>query len=121
MIATEKSKRAIKLGNKFKSSGIDTAATEIHNMANKLLTQVKKDNDFIYHDRVPPANTLTSIENHVAVKPIEFKGKASKEPITDMFGHLVPLQVQSALTAFEQRRKFAIKARVDKVTGWFFF
>merc|ERR1711976_1056686 len=75
-----------------------------------------KDNDFIYHDRVPTPEKLTAIEHHVAVKPVEFKGKCSKEPIADLFGHLVPLEVQSALSSFEQRRKFAIKTRLDKIT-----
>jgi programmed cell death 6-interacting protein len=115
-LALAKAKEAKKAAGKFKNSGIDLCANRLIAEVEKLVETCEKDNNWIYHQKVPSAESLSAIPNQVLAKASEFKGKASSAPIADLFGHLVPLQVQSALTSFETRRKGAVQGRVNKIT-----
>jgi len=115
-LALVKAKEAKKAAGKFKNSGIDMCANRLVAEVEKLVETCEKDNNWIYHQKVPSAESLSAIPNQVLAKAAEFKGKASSAPIADLFGHLVPLQVQSALTSFETRRKGAVQGRVNKIT-----
>lgn len=47
------------------------------NKAQRLLAQAKKDNDFIYHERVPEASSLAPVEKVSRKFILEMKSKSS--------------------------------------------
>ncbi|XP_048451787.1 programmed cell death 6-interacting protein isoform X2 [Rhincodon typus] len=69
----------------------------------RALTAAKKDNDFIYHDRVPDVKDLEPVGKATLVKPTPVSVPMSQK-FTDLFVKMVPLAVQQALSAYNQRR-----------------
>ncbi|XP_041045128.1 programmed cell death 6-interacting protein isoform X2 [Carcharodon carcharias] len=69
----------------------------------RSLTAAKKDNDFIYHDRVPDLKDLEPVGKATLVKPTPVSVPMSQK-FTDVFVKMVPLAVQQALSAYGQRR-----------------
>ncbi|XP_008116545.1 programmed cell death 6-interacting protein isoform X1 [Anolis carolinensis] len=70
---------------------------------NRALTAAKKDNDFIYHDRIPDLKDLEPIGKASLVKPTQVAVPLSQK-FTDLFEKMVPLAVQQALTLYNQRK-----------------
>ncbi|ESO86831.1 hypothetical protein LOTGIDRAFT_207048 [Lottia gigantea] len=69
----------------------------------RALDAAKKDNDFIYHEKIPEVKNLPQIGKAVIAKPLFPPAPFSKN-FTDLFEKLVPLQVHEALVAFENRK-----------------
>ncbi|XP_066206673.1 programmed cell death 6-interacting protein isoform X2 [Saccopteryx leptura] len=70
---------------------------------NRALTAAKKDNDFIYHDRVPDLKDLDSIGKATLVKSTPVNVPISQK-FTDLFEKMVPVSVQQSLAAYNQRK-----------------
>ncbi|KFQ31542.1 Programmed cell death 6-interacting protein, partial [Mesitornis unicolor] len=70
---------------------------------NRALTAAKKDNDFIYHDRVPDLKDLESIGKASLVKATPVSVPLSQK-FTDLFEKMVPLQVQQSVSVYNQRK-----------------
>uniref|UniRef100_A0AAY4CQU6 Programmed cell death 6-interacting protein n=1 Tax=Denticeps clupeoides TaxID=299321 RepID=A0AAY4CQU6_9TELE len=69
----------------------------------RALTAAKKDNDFIYHDRVPELKDLEHIGKASLVKATPIQTPLSQK-FTDLFEKMVPMAVQQSLTMSSQRR-----------------
>ncbi|XP_072427207.1 programmed cell death 6-interacting protein isoform X3 [Chiloscyllium punctatum] len=69
----------------------------------RALTAAKKDNDFIYHDRVPDVKDLDPVGKATLVKPTPVSVPMSQK-FTDLFVKMVPLAVQHSLSMYNQRR-----------------
>ncbi|XP_025081539.1 programmed cell death 6-interacting protein-like isoform X2 [Pomacea canaliculata] len=69
----------------------------------RALEAAKKDNDFIYHDKIPDLKSLEPIGKAVVAKPTPLASPLSPK-FTDLFEKIVPLPVFEALTAFENRK-----------------
>ncbi|XP_048386174.1 programmed cell death 6-interacting protein isoform X3 [Stegostoma tigrinum] len=69
----------------------------------RALAAAKKDNDFIYHDRVPDVKDLEPVGKATLVKPTPVSVPMSQK-FTDLFVKMVPLAVQQALSVYNQRR-----------------
>ncbi|KAI1894230.1 hypothetical protein AGOR_G00113680 [Albula goreensis] len=67
------------------------------------LAAAKKDNDFIYHDRVPEVKDLEHIGKATLVKPTPIQVPMSQK-FTDLFQTMVPSSVQQALCMYNQRK-----------------
>ena len=86
-----------------------------YNKAENALKTAKKDNDFIYHERIPDQKSLKPIGKAVVAKPIalpEKLGNSSKI----LFDELCPLAVHQALAAFDTRKKEIVKRELDRLT-----
>lgn len=70
---------------------------------NRALAAAKKDNDFIYHDRVPDLKDLDPIGKATLVKPTPVNVPISQK-FTDLFEKMVPVSVQQSLAVFSQRK-----------------
>ncbi|XP_025890778.1 programmed cell death 6-interacting protein isoform X1 [Nothoprocta perdicaria] len=70
---------------------------------NRALTAAKKDNDFIYHDRVPDLKDLEPIGKASLVKSTPVVVPLSQK-FTDLFEKMVPLEVQQSVSVYNQRR-----------------
>nr|XP_056713432.1 programmed cell death 6-interacting protein isoform X1 [Euleptes europaea] len=69
----------------------------------RALNAAKKDNDFIYHDRIPDLKDLEPIGKASLVKATPVVVPLSQKFI-DLFEKMVPLAVQQALTLYNQRK-----------------
>ena len=58
----------------------------------KALTEAKKDNDFIYHERIPEEKNLTPVGKAAVAKPTPLSGRLGTEK-TDLFEELVPVVI----------------------------
>ncbi|KAJ8353621.1 hypothetical protein SKAU_G00211880 [Synaphobranchus kaupii] len=69
----------------------------------RALTAAKKDNDFIYHDRVPEPKDLDRIGKASLVKPTAIQMPMSQK-FSDLFQKMVPMAVQQSLSMYNQRK-----------------
>ncbi|XP_028605825.2 programmed cell death 6-interacting protein isoform X1 [Podarcis muralis] len=76
---------------------------DLSDKISRALTAAKKDNDFIYHDRIPDLKDLEPIGKASLVKATPVVVPLSQK-FTDLFEKMVPLAVQQALTLYNQRK-----------------
>jgi hypothetical protein len=102
------------------SSGDDatSASTALVNLSKSHLQMVSdklvvalKDNDMIYHETIPPVDSLEPLEKLNAVKPTSFtdllpNGQADVQKIvgSDIFIKLVPLSVHEASSMYSEEK-----------------
>jgi programmed cell death 6-interacting protein len=81
----------------------------------RALTDAKKDNDFIYHERIPEVKNLTPVAKAAVAKvtlPLPSPmGSAGK----DLFEALCPVAVHQALAAYEVRKQEIVNREVTKL------
>ncbi|XP_041868010.1 programmed cell death 6-interacting protein isoform X3 [Melanotaenia boesemani] len=70
---------------------------------NRALTAAKKDNDFIYHDRVPEVKDLEQIGKAALVKATAITPPLSQK-FADLFEKMVPMAVQQSMSVYNQRK-----------------
>uniref|UniRef100_A0A3P8X8Y2 Programmed cell death 6-interacting protein n=1 Tax=Esox lucius TaxID=8010 RepID=A0A3P8X8Y2_ESOLU len=76
---------------------------ELSDKINRALTAAKKDNDFIYHDRVPEVKDLEHIGKAALVKATAITPPLSAK-FTDLFEKMVPMAVQQSMSTYNQRK-----------------
>ncbi|KAG7457825.1 hypothetical protein MATL_G00231450 [Megalops atlanticus] len=76
---------------------------DLSDKISRALTAAKKDNDFIYHDRVPEVKDLDHIGKAALVKATAIQVPISQK-FTDLFEKMVPMAVQQAMSAYNQRK-----------------
>ncbi|GFS81650.1 programmed cell death 6-interacting protein [Nephila pilipes] len=76
--------------------------------------EVKKDNDFIYHARIPDVKSLEPIGKAALAKPI-LHGEKMNPSSQDMFSALLPLAVQQAVSAFDLRKTEIINREKERM------
>jgi len=79
----------------------------------KDLAAVKKDNDFIYNDRVPAVNSLEPISKATIAKPIRLPSPGSN--YVDLFANILPLEVNRAMTSYQEKRDALITMEIQKL------
>lgn len=70
---------------------------------NRALTAAKKDNDFIYNERVPEIKDLEHIGKAALAKPTGITPPVSQK-FTDLFEKMVPMAVQQSMSIYNQRK-----------------
>ncbi|XP_024114842.1 programmed cell death 6-interacting protein isoform X1 [Oryzias melastigma] len=78
---------------------------------NRALTAAKKDNDFIYHDRVPEVKDLEQIGKAALVKATAITPPLSQK-FTDLFEKMVPMAVQQSMSVYGQRKNETVNRLV---------
>ncbi|XP_039676243.1 programmed cell death 6-interacting protein isoform X2 [Perca fluviatilis] len=76
---------------------------DLSEKVNRALTAAKKDNDFIYHDRVPEVKDLEHIGKATLVKATAITPPLSQK-FTDLFEKMVPTAVQQSMSIYSQRK-----------------
>uniref|UniRef100_A0A8C9WHW3 Programmed cell death 6-interacting protein-like n=1 Tax=Scleropages formosus TaxID=113540 RepID=A0A8C9WHW3_SCLFO len=89
-------------------------AKNLTDKVSRALTAAKKDNDFIYHDRVPETRDLERIGKAALVKPTAIQVPLSQK-FTDIFQKMVPMAVQEALSSCSHRRAELINRLVGNM------
>ncbi|KAF6206279.1 hypothetical protein GE061_017508 [Apolygus lucorum] len=80
----------------------------------KALAEAIKDNDFIYHDRVPDPKTLAPIQRAPLVKPLPLPQFFSQH-FKDLFEGLVPMPVHQALAAYDVRKNELVNREINEL------
>ena len=94
-------------------SGLCGAADWIKR-ANRALTDAKKDNDFIYHERIPDVKNLSSIGRAPVVKPLPVPERFLPDE-KELFGALMPVHIHQALAAYEVRKQEVVSKEVSRL------
>ncbi|XP_068124141.1 programmed cell death 6-interacting protein [Hyperolius riggenbachi] len=80
----------------------------------RALTAAKKDNDFIYHDRVPDLKDLEPVGKAALVKPTPVSFPMSQK-YSDLFEKMVPLAIQQSLSIYNQRRADLVNTTIGRM------
>ncbi|XP_064594708.1 programmed cell death 6-interacting protein-like isoform X2 [Liolophura sinensis] len=80
----------------------------------RCLEDAVKDNNFIYHDKIPDVKSLNPVGKAPVAKALPLNSTMS-ERFTDLFEKLVPLEVHNALMAFENRKAEIINLEVSRL------
>uniref|UniRef100_UPI0037E814AC programmed cell death 6-interacting protein isoform X2 n=1 Tax=Semicossyphus pulcher TaxID=241346 RepID=UPI0037E814AC len=84
---------------------------DLSDKINRALTAAKKDNDFIYHDRVPEIKDLEHIGKAALVKSTAITPPLSQK-FTDLFEKMVPMAVQQSMSIYNQRKSETVNRLV---------
>ncbi|XP_015590239.1 programmed cell death 6-interacting protein [Cephus cinctus] len=107
--------RAVEL---FKSaqqrSNKPTLFQDFAHKAQRNLTEVKKDNDFIYHERIPDIKTLEPIGKASVAKLLPLPEYFSAN-FKDAFEELLPVSVHHAISSYEVRKNELVNAEITRL------
>nr|CAD7425918.1 unnamed protein product [Timema monikensis] len=84
------------------------------NKAQRALTEAKKDNDFIYHERIPDAKSLPSLGKAQLVKLLPVPERLSQN-FKDLFEELVPVVVHQAIAQYDVRKNEIVNTEIMKL------
>ncbi|XP_037119708.1 programmed cell death 6-interacting protein isoform X1 [Syngnathus acus] len=84
---------------------------ELTEKINRSLAAAKKDNDFIYHDRVPELKDLEPIGKATLVKATAITPPLSQK-FSDFFVKMVPTAVQQSMSVYSQRKSDTVNRLV---------
>jgi len=76
--------------------------------------ELKKDNEFIYHDKMPDVDSLVAIGRAALAKSLPLS-KPTSSNFVDLFSKLVPMAVHNALQAYESRKGEIINFEVGRL------
>ena len=74
----------------------------------------KKDNDFIYHERIPDVKSLTAIGRASVVKPTALPDRFLPDE-KELFNALVPVHIHQAVAAYELRKQEVVGTELNKL------
>ncbi|XP_076063979.1 programmed cell death 6-interacting protein-like protein AliX [Oratosquilla oratoria] len=95
-------------------SGDLTLFAENVGRAQRALEEATKDNDFIYHERIPDVKSLSTIERAPLAKPVPVPEHFSSN-FADLFESLVPVVVQQALVQYDVRKQELVNGEIGKL------
>ncbi|XP_072904946.1 tyrosine-protein phosphatase non-receptor type 23 [Hemitrygon akajei] len=78
-------------------------------------TAAKKDNDFIYHEAVPPIDSLTSVKGASLVKALPVNPTDPNVTGPDIFAKLVPIEAHEASSLYSEEKAKLLREVVDKI------
>ncbi|KAK9324510.1 BRO1-like domain-containing protein [Lipomyces orientalis] len=94
--------------------------TAQHTELTTTLSSMEKDNDFIYHDNVPAANSVLEIGPLEAAKPTQMSDLYADQDITqligrDIFEKLIPVAVAEQSSMYSEEKAKVLRAEGEKV------
>ncbi|XP_052433644.1 tyrosine-protein phosphatase non-receptor type 23 [Carassius gibelio] len=75
----------------------------------------KKDNDFIYHESVPPLETLTSVKGAPLVKALPVNPTDPSVTGPDIFAKLVPMSAHEASSLYSEEKAKLLRTVMEKI------
>lgn len=82
--------------------------------AERNLAEAKKDNDFIYHERVPDVKSLEPIGKAQPAKALPLAQPMSQN-FKDLFSELVPVAVHQALASYDLRKTEIVNTEITQL------
>ena len=80
----------------------------------RALADAKKDNDFIYHERIPDVKSLTAIGRASVVKATALPDRFLPDE-KELFSALVPVHIHQAVAAYELRKQEVVGTELNKL------
>lgn len=91
-----------------------TLYQEYLNKATRNLTEAKKDNEFIYHERIPDIRNVEPISKASLAKITPLPQRLSSN-FQDIFADLLPISVHHALGSFETQKSELVNFEITKL------
>ncbi|ODN01568.1 Programmed cell death 6-interacting protein [Orchesella cincta] len=98
-------------------SGVPNFFADYINKANRMVAEAKKDNDFIYHERVPETSSLMPIDKVASArlaKPTPVPERLSNN-FKDLFEEMVPVVVHQAMASCDVRKTEITNSKVAQL------
>ncbi|KAJ9593455.1 hypothetical protein L9F63_014984 [Diploptera punctata] len=92
-------------------SGKPTYFQDYVNKAQRNLNEAKKDNDFIYHERIPDPKSLNPVGKALLAKSLPVPSIMKR----DLFEELVPVTVHQALASYDVRKNEIVNTEIMKL------
>ncbi|KAK9237031.1 BRO1-like domain-containing protein [Lipomyces kononenkoae] len=94
--------------------------TAHHTQLTTTLSSMEKDNDFIYHDSIPPISSIAEIGPLEAAKPTQMSDLYVDQDITqligrDIFEKLIPVSVAEQSSMYSEEKAKVLRAEGEKV------
>ncbi|PHH84900.1 hypothetical protein CDD83_1210 [Cordyceps sp. RAO-2017] len=91
-----------------------------HTTVQEKLREASKDNDFVYHQTVPPEASLSSVAKLPAAKPIPVNELYAGQEISritgpDLFSKIVPMAVTESASLYDEEKAKVVRALTEKV------
>lgn len=87
----------------------------ISSVLNYRQANAKKENDFIYHEKVPALEDFADIQGVALVKPIGFDPLDPSISGEDLFATLVPLGVLKSVSMYSEEKAKFMRSIIEKV------
>lgn len=87
---------------------------DLLNKAERNLAEVEKDNDFIYHERIPDHKSVEPIGKAALAKTLPLPEKMSQN-FKDLFSTLVPVAIHQALASYDLRKTEIVNTEITKL------
>uniref|UniRef100_A0A915PT48 BRO1 domain-containing protein n=1 Tax=Setaria digitata TaxID=48799 RepID=A0A915PT48_9BILA len=108
---------AIKHAEKDKRESLKDAVVFLNDVILGKQRNAKKENDFIYHDRIPKAEELTTVEGVNMVKAVGFDPTDRSIAGPDLFAALLPGNVLKSLSVYSEEKAKFKRAILEKVAA----
>lgn len=95
-------------------SSRNTLYTSYVSQVEKSLADAIKDNEFIYHDRIPDPKTLAPIQRAALAKYLPLPQMFSTH-FKDLFEDLVPMPVHQAIAAYDVRKNELVNREINEL------
>ncbi|RZC42803.1 BRO1, ALIX LYPXL bnd, FUN14, DUF3824 and/or DUF1204 domain containing protein [Asbolus verrucosus] len=95
-------------------SGKTSLFQDLQHRAERNLAEAKKDNDFIYHERIPDIKSLDLIGKAQPAKVLQLAQPMSHN-FKDLFNELVPVAVHQALAAYDVRKNEIVNTEIGRL------
>ncbi|CAC5365468.1 PTPN23 [Mytilus coruscus] len=110
-LSYDKLKEAIKMA-KSESSDIQESLRFTNDVVGGKYQSAKKDNDYVYHEKIPAGDTLLEVKGASLVKGIPFNWNDPEVSGTDIFQKLVPMSAHEASSMYSEE-----KAKLMRTVG----
>ncbi|VDK36542.1 unnamed protein product, partial [Anisakis simplex] len=97
-------KAAIRYVGKDRRESLHQAVQFANDVVVAKETNAKKENDFIYHDRIPRRDELKIPEGVAMVKPIGFEATDRSVAGDDLFSALLPMNVLKSVSLYSEEK-----------------
>lgn len=103
-VALDQIKKAVKLVEKDKQESLKQSVAFASDVIVQKEANARKENDFIYHERVPKPDDLPKADGVVLVKPIGFDPCDRSVSGEDLFAALLPSNVIKAISIYSEEK-----------------
>ncbi|KAB7496244.1 Tyrosine-protein phosphatase non-receptor type 23 [Armadillidium nasatum] len=112
--SVEKLEEALKVSKTMeKAKVIGEALTFANDVIRGKLTGAQKENEFVYHEKIPPFSSLPEVKGASLVKGISFSFTDPEVAGPDIFSRLVPIEAHQASSLYSEEKAKLLR----RITG----
>ncbi|XP_022238599.1 tyrosine-protein phosphatase non-receptor type 23-like [Limulus polyphemus] len=113
--AQEKLEAAAKIAKSIEREDLNDALTFTMDVVGGKQNAAKKENDFVYHEKVLPVESLPEIKGASLVKGIPFSPSDPDVSGPDIFARLVPMEAHEAASLYSEEKAKLLRAMAAKI------